>query len=105
MPVALFAAINVALIGLWVASLSNVYAERDNVRCGALAMASYAAENVWEVVILTGIYWGFSAALRMVMKFGRPVYGMLACFKAWLVMLAVQRLVELEAMRGRPAAR
>lgn len=62
--ITLYAAINVALVALWTSSMTNTYAQDAGVRCGALAMAEFAALVLRFFLLLTAVVWGVSIFSR-----------------------------------------
>jgi hypothetical protein len=75
--VALYAATILTLAALWANSMSNTYAQNAEVRCGALAMADFAALMLRLILIATAVVWGVSIfarcfALRLVLRARRP---------------------------------
>lgn len=64
--VALYAAVILALAALWVNSMSNTYAHDLDVRCGAQAMAYFAAVTIRMVMFYAGLFWGGSVGFRLI---------------------------------------
>lgn len=74
----------VALGALWVSSVSNLYAHDSEVRCGAMAMAYFAARALRLVILLMWAIWVKSAVLRIC---GRLVLIDLAGRQRWFLQL------------------